>query len=214
MTKRIRMRLRRPPLPRGEQLLPLACLAAALVLFGSEFMTTFEFRPPGREALAEQTAGDRHGYALAVIAAFAFAATLAAVLAASKPAAVSVGIAGVIALLVVLIVDLPDVGAVGTFEDARQSFFDTEAVPQAGFWVGLVGALALAVSGIALATLSRDQLATLRPRRTPKDEAESSERPVPASSVGSNTQPVADSPAETDESTPEARRYRAGARPR
>jgi hypothetical protein len=172
MTKRIPIgRGRGLPLPRIEQLLPLACLIAAVVLFASEFMVAFEFAPPGREALADQTAGDRHGYALAVIAAFAFGATAVAVLAGSKPAAISVGVAGVIALLVILIVDLPDVGAVGTFEDARQSFFDTEAVPQAGFWLGLVAALSFAASGIALASLSADQLAALRPHRPPREDA-------------------------------------------
>jgi hypothetical protein len=188
MSARGSIRGRRVPLPRVEQLLPLACLAAAALLFASEFMTTFEFRPPGREALAEQTAADRHGYGLAVIAALAFVATLAAVLFASKPAAVSVGACGVIALLVFLIVDLPDVNAVGTLDDGRQSFFDAEAVPQMGFWLELVGALSLTVSGVALATLSSDQLAALRPRGSPTGGVEpglEGERPaaVPAQSA-------------------------------
>ena len=156
---------RRPrlPRPRLDRLLPVACVAAAALLAASELMTTFEFVPPGREAVAEQTAGDRHGYALPLIAAFAVAATVIAVVARSKPAAIAVGVAGVLALVVVLVIDLPDAGAVGTYEDARQSFFDAEAVPQAGFWLGLLGALALAVSGIALATLTPEQLAALRP---------------------------------------------------
>lgn len=162
----------RLPRPRLTRLLPVACVAAAALVAASELMTTFEFIPAGRDAVGEQAAGDRHGYALALIAAFALAATLIAVLGRSKPAAIAVGVAGVLALLVILVVDLPDAGAVGTYEDAQQSFFDAEAVPQAGFWLGLLGALALAVSGIALATLTPEQLAGLRPGRRRSESAE------------------------------------------
>jgi hypothetical protein len=156
---------------RLTRLLPLACLAAAICLFASELMTTFEFTPPGGEALDAQGGADRHGNALAVIAVFAIGALALAVFTASKPAATAVAIAGVVALLVFLLVDLPDANAVGTLDDARQSFFDAEAVPQGGFWLEMVGALALAVTGIALATLTPEQLAALRPakRERPDD---------------------------------------------
>ena len=156
------------------KLLPIACLAAAICLFASELMTTFEFTPPGGEALSSQGGADRHGNALALIAVFAIGALAVAVFAASKPAATAVAIAGVIALLVFLLVDLPDANAVGTLDDARQSFFAAEAVPQGGFWMALVSSLALAVTGIALATLSPEQLAALRPGRR-RDAAESDE---------------------------------------
>jgi hypothetical protein len=205
---------RRRWLPRIEQLLPLACLAAAAVLLASEFMTTFEFVPPGREAVDEQTAADRHGYALAVIGGFAFVATIFAVLAASKPAAISVAVAGVLALLVFLIIDLPDAGTVGTLEDGRQSFFDAEAVPQVGFWLVLIGALALAVSGIALATLSVEQLAALRPTRSPDHESGADAKPAASPVAPSEASSARGSPAASDESPSEAHHHRASARPR
>ena len=53
------------------RLLPLAVLIAAIVLFASELMTTFEFTPEGGEVQAEQQAADRHGNALMVVAVFA-----------------------------------------------------------------------------------------------------------------------------------------------
>ena len=59
---------------RLERLLPIACLVAAALLFASELMTTFEFIPPGGEATRSQSAGDRHGYAQIVLAAFAVVA--------------------------------------------------------------------------------------------------------------------------------------------
>ena len=160
------------------RLLPVACLAAAVCLFASELMTTFEFTPPGGEALTEQGGADRHGNALALIAVFAVAALAVAVFAASKPAATAVAVAGVLGLLVFLLVDLPDANAVGTLDDARQSFFAAEAVPQGGFWMALVSSLALAITGVALATLNTEQLAALRPGRRREGDSAASERPA------------------------------------
>jgi len=153
---------------RPERLLPLACIAAALAMLASEFMTVFQLTPSGGEPLCSLQAADRHHFALGVLAIFAIVAVIVAVLLASKPAALAVGIAGGLALLLFLIVDLPDAGNVGTLSGCSAttagSFFDAKADPQAGFWLELVGALALALSGAALATLSTEQLAELRPR--------------------------------------------------
>ena len=64
-----------------------------------------------------------------VVAGFAMLLTIVAVWAGSRPAALGVAVMGVIALLIFLIMDLPDAGQVGTIDDARQSFIDAEAVP-------------------------------------------------------------------------------------
>src|SRR6185369_12617515 len=109
-----------------------------------------------------------HHFALGVLAIFAVICVIVAVLAGSKPAAIAVGIAGVLALLLFLIIDLPHAGNSGTLAGCSAtttgSFFEAKANPQSGFWLEMVGALALALSGIALATLSPDQLASLRPQ--------------------------------------------------
>jgi hypothetical protein len=157
-----------------ERLLPFACIAAAGALFASELTTTFQFVPSGGEPLCAQQAADRHHLALGVIALFAIVAVVVAVLGASRPAAMAVAIAGLAALLLFLIVDVPDANSIGTLGDTSDlGQFDAKAVPQAGFWLEMVGALALALSGAALATLTSDQLAALRPRRLrgPKDPA-------------------------------------------
>jgi hypothetical protein len=157
------------------RLLPLAVLISAIALFASELMTTFEFTPQGGEVQLEQQAADRHGNALMVIAAFAIVALVVAVLAGSKPAATAVAVAGVVALLVFLLADLPDANTTGTL-DTDQSFIDAEAVPREGFYPELVGALALTVTGIALATMSPAQLRALRPNRKRSSEKEDEER--------------------------------------
>jgi hypothetical protein len=156
---------------RPERLLPFACIAAAACMFASELMTTFQFEGgalgSGNE-LCDQLAADRHHFALGVLAIFAVVGTIIAVLSASKPAAMGVGIAGLIGLLIFLIADLPDANNVGTLSGCSPStagsFFDAKAVPQPGFWLEMVGALGLALSGAALATLTPDQLGSLRPR--------------------------------------------------
>jgi uncharacterized MnhB-related membrane protein len=152
-----------------ERLLPWACLLAALVLAVSELQTMFELTPAGGEPLAEQSGGDRHGYAILVLAVFAAASTAFAVFAASRPAAIAVAVMGVVALLIFLLLDLPDVGRTGLLEDERRSFVDAEAQPQGGFWLLLIGALGLTLSGVALATLSAEQLAALWPRRRERE---------------------------------------------
>jgi hypothetical protein len=184
----------RETLSRPERLLPIACLLGAALLFASELMTMFEFTPPGGEALDSQTAGERHGSAMFVIAAFAVGALVVAVLTASKPAALGVAVMGGIALLIFLLTDLPDAGQVGTLDDPRQSFFDAEAVPQAGFWLELVGALSLAISGAALATLSPEQLAALRPGADREPDQAQAVPPAPAPLATGNPGPAAGNP--------------------
>jgi len=163
---------------RAERLLPWACVAAAAVLFGSQLMTLFEFTPPGAEPLDDRSVIDHHGPALLIISGFAALATLLAVLTGSKPAAIAVAAMGGLALLIFLLIDLPDAGQVGTLGDARQSFIDAEAVPQAGFWLEMLGALALALTGTAFATLSPEQLEAMRAGRRGRRTEPPDEPPV------------------------------------
>jgi hypothetical protein len=154
---------------RWERLLPIACLVAAGVLFASELMTTFNLTPAGVDPQCAQSASDRHHYAPIVLAVFAVIALAIAVLGASKPAAIAVAVCGVLALAIFLVIVLPDANNVGTIDDScgsfEQSFIDAKAEPQAGFWLELVGALSLTISGLALASLSTEQLRGIRSRR-------------------------------------------------
>jgi hypothetical protein len=180
-TARLRGLLSRP-----ERLLPLACIAGALVLFASELMTTFEFTPPGGEPLCTQSAIDRHAFAPALLALFAIGATLVAILGGSKPAAMAVAICGVIALGIFLVLDLPHANNLGTLSEScgasTQPFTSAEAIPRAGFWLELVGSLALTISGAALASLTREQLVELRPGWLPTRGGDRSPAEEPAGS--------------------------------
>jgi hypothetical protein len=144
-------------LPRTETLLVLACAGAAAMLGASQFTDIFHLTPPGGEALQAISSKDQHGYATLVLAIFALVLILVTLAARDSQlrqvAAMAVAICGLIALLIFLIGDLPDVNKIGTLDDPRQSFIDAEAKPVAGFWLELAGALVLTVCGAALATM-------------------------------------------------------------
>ncbi|MGH2980489.1 MAG: hypothetical protein ACRDKV_00400 [Solirubrobacterales bacterium] len=139
---------------RAEHLLPLACAGACAMLGASEFMDTFVLNGPGPTPQVVQTAVDQHHYALLVLAGFALVALAIAVVAGSKPAATAVAVCGAGALLIFLLIDLPDAGRVDTIAN----FTEAKAEPATGFWLQLAGALVLAICGGALATLRPDQL--------------------------------------------------------
>ena len=141
---------------RAERLLPLACAGACAMLAASEFMDTFKLEGPGPTTQVVQTAADQHHYALLVLAGFALVALAIAVIAGSRPAAMAVALCGAAALLIFLLIDLPDAGKVGTIN--TETFSQAKADPATGFWLELAGALVLAICGGALATLTPDQL--------------------------------------------------------
>jgi hypothetical protein len=128
------------------------------MLGASQFTDLFHLTPPGGEALKAIDAADQHGYATLVLAIFALILIVVTVATRGQPlaqiAAVAVAVCGVVALLIFLIGDLPDVNKIGTLDDPRQSFIDAEATPVAGFWLELVGSLVLTACGAALATMS------------------------------------------------------------
>jgi hypothetical protein len=149
-----------------ERLLPLAVIASAAALFASELMTTFQLSSTPGQTFCEVGAAGRHHFALGILAILAVGAMVVALLSASRPAAIAVAGAGVIALVLFLTIDLPQANNVGNISsscDLAASFNFAKAEPQAGFWLEMVGALALALSGMALATLNEEQLRGIRP---------------------------------------------------
>ena len=149
-------------------------------------------------------AGDRHSYAMLVLAIFAIGALLVAVGAGSKPAATAVALAGATALVLFLAIDLPKVNQIGDLNDAGQFLAQAKAEPADGFWLSLLGALGLALSGAALATLSPEQLMLFgRGSRTPASSQ------VPGGDPATNGEPPVDAHGgRSRESTPPTTRRR------
>ena len=125
---------------RAEILLPVTIVLAAIVLGVSEFLTTFELTPPGAEPLDEVTAADQHSYALLMLALFSVAAMMLAVATGLRPFAFACAGFGLAALLLFLIIDLPDAGKLGTLGgDSEFTFSTAKAEPQAGFVLEAIG---------------------------------------------------------------------------
>lgn len=143
---------------RAELVLPWTIVAAAVVLAASEFMTTFLLStgPDPQEAL---TAAERHHYALLILAIFAVIATVFAIATGLRAAAFASAVFGVAALLLFLLIDLPDAGKAGPLGNEPAIYFvSARADPQAGFWLEAVASVVLGLATVAFATLSSSQL--------------------------------------------------------
>jgi hypothetical protein len=146
-------------LPRAELILPVTIVAGAVLLGISEFMVTFELTPPGGEPLDQLTAADRHSYALLILAAFAVGSMMLAIGTGLRAFAIAAAGFGVAALLIFLVVDLPDAGKLGTLGgDSDFTFSTAEADPRTGFLLEAVGSVVLGLATVAFATLRSDQL--------------------------------------------------------
>lgn len=133
--------------------LVLGCAAGAALLAASQFTNLFELTPPGEDALGSVAASDQHGWVTLVLAVLALALLATAISAAGEAvaqgAAFAVAVCGMVALLIFLLIDLPDAGTIGALDE--DTFLDAEAEPAAGFWLELAGALVLTGFGVALA---------------------------------------------------------------
>lgn len=147
----------------SHRLIPLICIIAGLLLIGSELLDTFVIEDPEGQALEAVGAAGRHGFALGLLGLMAIGATVAAVFAASRPAAIGVAVCGLAALALFAAVDLPDVGTSDLAVDPNREFVEGRAVADDGFWVSLGASLLLVIGGVLMATLSSAQLRVLRP---------------------------------------------------
>jgi hypothetical protein len=149
------MRLSRPPLPTANAVrigLCAAACAGAICLLAATFATVIQIRVGAATRVAghdTQLSGwDRHGAALAVIAAFAAAMAVGS-WRGLRAAMVALAALGVAAVLIAVIGDAPhlhETGFIGeVYEDAR-------AGAGAGFYLEtLGGALLVAAGGLLLA---------------------------------------------------------------
>lgn len=130
----------------------VAGLVGGLLLVAADLSTLIEVRVAGK--VSERIGGgDRHSYALVLVGVVALPMAVAATLARSRPAALALAALGLIALVIALAVDSPDVnssGLVAGFERA-------DASPARGYFLELGGAVLvlLAGAGSALSELGQ-----------------------------------------------------------
>ena len=135
-------------------------LVACLLLAVAEFtdLNHIEILTVEREGVG---VGSHHGYALLIIGIFAAVMAVGA-WRGSRPAAWAVGGLGFAALLLVLIVDAPDVNATGLYGDRYEQ---ARAVADIGFKLETAGAILLLFAGVITAVLGQRPDAKTPPGR-------------------------------------------------
>jgi hypothetical protein len=134
-------------------LVPL--VLGALMIVVAEFLPLYEIRavtavPEG----GRKSTGPHHGYALAIVGLVLLPMAFGAVRGRSRPAAIACLALSLIALLVALVIDLPDLNETGLI---GRNYDQAEARPKVGFFVETLGA--------TLALLGAVGTFVLRPRR-------------------------------------------------
>jgi len=191
---------------RAEIILPVTIVIAAVVLGVSEFLTTFELTPPGAEPLERVTAADQHSYALLMLALFAVASMMVAVATGLRPFAFACAGFGVAALLLFLIIDLPDAGKLGTLGgDSEFTFSTAKAEPQAGFVLEALGSVVLGLASVAFATLRSHQLRAPLSLFGSREPDEREERQKEAKPEPSHRRKEEDAPAKSSSARPRTR---------
>ena len=129
-------------------LLALACLAGVAALVAATFSTVIEIKVV-TVTKAELTGYDRHGAALLVIAGFSVVVLVGA-LRGARPAAAALAIAGLTALAIVVIGDVPDIHETG---EVGQLFEQAAAGAKSGFYLETLGGVLLLIAGGGLLLL-------------------------------------------------------------
>ena len=137
-----------PPIARFAALLLAA--AGCVLLVVAEFSTLYEIKVI--TVVKEATDGrEHHAYALLVIAIGAAFMAYGGILGGARPAQFGLLALGAAALLVVVLIDYPDVDEEGFIGEA---FERAEASPQTGFYLESLGAVLLLLSAMATLLLS------------------------------------------------------------
>jgi hypothetical protein len=129
--------------------LAAAAAAGAFCLVLATFTTVIEIKVGTTTRVPDYdthlSGWDRHGPALLVVAAFA-AAMVVGALRGARPAMAALAVLGLVALLITVIGDVPDLNATGFIGEVYE---DAAAGPEAGFYLEtLGGALLLGAGGV------------------------------------------------------------------
>jgi hypothetical protein len=133
----------------------VAALVGAVLMITAEFLDLFKVVSVSGSAIDEATrsGGENHGFALGVIGAVSIAAIFLARSTERWLPAAGAAVLGGLALLIVLLGDLPDT--------SRTELTDThqigKAEPAIGLWVELAGALMVTFAATTVAYLLRER---------------------------------------------------------
>lgn len=171
-----------------------AALLGAVLLLVAEFTTLYTERIASFHAPATAVAtGPHDSYAMVPIAILAVILAAAVLRAGSRPALLAVGIAGLVALLIALLGDLPDSHASGLIIGPSGQFVSAVSDPGAGMYLETLGAVVLiAVSGLGFILIGRPAGGGPggTPPRHPRLPRRPATPPAPAAPMGPTGAPV------------------------
>jgi hypothetical protein len=122
-------------------------LLGALLLIVAEFTTLFYVHvATSTTPIKSESTGAHNSYALLPIAALVIVLGFASWRAGSRPALLSIGVLGVIALLIALIGDLPDAHATGLIGSGATHYVSASSTPSAGLYMETLGAVILLIT--------------------------------------------------------------------
>ena len=123
----------------------VVCLVLAAFTTVIEIKVGTTTKLPGRDT--HLSGWDRHGPALLIVAAFA-AVMVAGALRGARPAMVALAVLGLVALLIAVVGDVPDLDETGFIGEVYE---DAAAGPSAGFYLETLGGVLLLAGGGLLA---------------------------------------------------------------
>lgn len=153
-----------------------AALIGAAIVILSQVVAAYALENELGEVLDTVNLLDKHGALTAVIGLIAALALVFAVATGSRPALVFMTGMGAAVILIFLLVDVPDIGATGMFTTDTAGNLDATGKAEPGLWLELVGGAILVLAGIALMTLSPDQLRAIGPETTASPRKETKNR--------------------------------------
>jgi hypothetical protein len=121
----------------------LLVAAGAGLLVAAELSTVIEIRV-GEEVRDSIEGRERHGWALVPLAVLALPMGVGAALGRSRAAALALVALGLIAAVIALVGDLPDLDSTGLI---GSQYEDAEARGRSGFWFEVAGAASLVSAG-------------------------------------------------------------------
>lgn len=143
-------------------------LLGALLLLVAEFTSLYQVHVATTSTPIETVStGSHNSYAMIPIALLAAALGIGVWRSGSRPALLWVGVLGVVAVLIALLVDLPDTHATGLTGSAATRFVNASSTPSAGLYMETLGAvLLIATCGLGFLMLGPTASAR-RARATP-----------------------------------------------
>src|SRR6266513_1047529 len=149
--------------------LAAAAFAGAILLIVADLSTLIQIRvlTVTKDTIS---GGSHHSYALLILGTFALPMAYGAARGASRPAMAALAAIGLVALVIMLAVDLPDIHKTGVI---GQRFTDASASPKSSFYLETLGGFLLLIAGSAgLILSSPTRSAGSRPQRPrPPDTA-------------------------------------------